>query len=53
MRIKLWYEKLTVRYHLEELGVEGRMILKMISEKQDRGARTGFIWLRIGIRGRL
>jgi hypothetical protein len=34
--------------HLEELGVDGIIILKRICKKLDRGARTGMVWIRIG-----
>jgi hypothetical protein len=36
------------RDHLQEPGVDGRKILRRIFGKWDGGARTGFIWLRIG-----
>jgi len=46
-------ENLKRGYHLEELSVDGRIILKLISEKRGRKLWTGFIWLRIGTSGGL
>jgi hypothetical protein len=46
-----WWENLKEREHLDDLGVDGR-ILKCISEKQDGKAWTGLIWLRTGTSGR-
>jgi hypothetical protein len=37
--------------HLEELGVDGRIILKSMFKKSVEGAWTGLIWLRIGTGG--
>jgi len=36
------------REHLEDLDVEGRIILRWIFKKLDSVAWTGFFWLRIG-----
>jgi hypothetical protein len=39
------------RDQLEDLGVEGEIILRWIFRNSDVGACTGLIWLRIGTVG--
>ena len=34
--------------HLEDPGIDGKIILRWIFRKWDVGAWTGLIWLRIG-----
>jgi hypothetical protein len=41
------------RGNMEDLVIDGRMILRRILQKQDVRVWTGFVWLRIGISGGL
>jgi hypothetical protein len=47
-----WWGELREIDHLEDLDVDGRIILTWIFKKWDREAGTGLIWLRIGAVGR-
>jgi hypothetical protein len=40
----IWWGNLRERDHLEDSGIDGRIILRHL---QDVGAQTGLIWLRI------
>jgi len=42
-----WLGNLMVRGHLEDPGVDGRIILRWIFSKWDVGVWTGLIWLKI------
>jgi hypothetical protein len=48
-----WWGNLRARDHMEDPGVDGRIILKWIFRKWDVGVWTGLIWLRIGTCGGL
>ena len=48
-----WRGSMKERDDMEDIGIEGRTILKCMLKKWDGRAQTGFIWLRIGTSGRL
>ena len=43
-----WWGKQRKIDHLEDPGVDGRIILRWIFRKWDVGTWTGLIWLRMG-----
>jgi len=43
-----WWGNPRERDHLEDLGIDGKIILRWIFRKLDVGARTGSSWLRTG-----
>jgi hypothetical protein len=46
-----WWGNLKERDHLENTGVDGRIIFRWIFKKLDVGVWTGSSWLRIGTGG--
>jgi hypothetical protein len=52
VHIGYWWNTLREKSHLEDLDVQGGIILKWIYKKWSREAWTELIWLRIGTGGR-
>jgi len=48
-----WWGNLRETDHLDDPGIDGRIILRWIFRKWNEGAWTQLIWLRIGTGGRL
>ena len=48
MHTRFWWGNLREGDHLEDPGIDGRMILSWIFRKWDMGAWTKSGWLRIG-----
>jgi len=46
-----WWGNLRERDHLEDSGMDGRLIFRCIFRKWDVGVWTGLIWPRIGAGG--
>jgi len=53
MYMIFWLENLKGGGHLEDLVVDGKIILEWILRKQGREVWIGFIWLKIGTSGGL
>jgi len=53
MQAIFWLENLKGRDQLEDLAIDGRIILEWILGKHSGKVWTGYIWLRIGTSGRL
>jgi hypothetical protein len=53
--VYIWFQwgNLTKRDHLEDPGIDERIILKWILKKWDRRVWTGLMWLIIGTGGGL
>ena len=51
MCTEFWWGNLREREHLEEQGVDGRIILRWLFRKWGVRGWAGLIWLRIGTGG--
>jgi hypothetical protein len=50
---KFWSVNVKGRDHLEDLGINGKIILELILGKYSGNVWTGCIWLRVGTSGGL
>jgi hypothetical protein len=48
---RFWWGKQRERVHLEDSGINGKIIIRWIFRKWDMGTETGSSWLRIGTGG--
>jgi hypothetical protein len=53
MHKEFWLETLKGGYHVRNLSIDGRIMLKWTSGKQGGKLWTEFIWLKIGTGGSL
>ena len=49
----VWWENFMERGNLEDLGVDGEIILELIPNKSVGNVWAGLIWLLLGTSGRL
>jgi hypothetical protein len=52
MHTNYWLESLKGRDHLDDLGIDGSVILKLVLGKEGEKLWAGFIWVRIGTNDR-